>query len=139
MYKKELTYKDLDGQEVKQDLYFNLSKRDAIKLLGRYTKGSLDEKDLQSTLDNLVKSKNVVDMVEFIEDFILSSYGEKSEDNLYFIKNKEVRDKFENSVAYAELFELLFTNNDELTNFIKGVFPSFKEQDSPRSTAFVVS
>lgn len=138
MYKKQLTYSDLNNEQVTEELYFNLSKRDALSLLAKYTDGTLDEKNLNDKFEKLTKSKNVFKMVEFIEDFILSAYGEKSEDNRYFIKNKEVRNKFENSVAYAELFEQLFTNENELMNFIKGVMPSFQEQKT-ESTAFVVS
>lgn len=139
MYKKTITYMNLNNEEVTETLHFNLSKNDAIKLIGKYTAGSLDEEKINEYIDRLLKSNNTVKMIEFIEDFILSSYGEKSEDGNYFVKNKMVREKFENSIAYAELFEELFTNNKQLNNFIKNVVPNFSSKKDKPATASVVN
>lgn len=139
MYRKTMTYTDLNGEKVTDELYFNISKKDAVHLMGRYTNGTLDEKDLSKMLDNLVKSNNTIKMVDFIEDIILSSYGEKSEDGRYFIKNKITREKFENSVAYAELFEELFTNQEELNKFVSCILPDFNSEPTGKTTASVVS
>lgn len=139
MYKKTLTYTNLNGEQVTEKLYFNLSKRDALKIFGKYSNGTLDKDSLQVYLDKLKDSKDVVKMISFIEDVILSAYGEKSEDGKYFMKDNVIRTRFENSVAYAELFEELFTNPNELNEFVKGIFPSFSNEASATTTASVVS
>lgn len=139
MYKKTLTYTNLNGEQATESLYFNLSKRDALKIFGKYSNGTLDEKTLQLYLDKLKDSKDVVKMVSFIEDVILSAYGEKSEDGKYFMKDNVIRTRFENSVAYAEVFEELFTNPKELNEFIKGIFPNFSNKASESTTASIVA
>lgn len=139
MYKKTLTYTNLNGEQVTESLYFNLSKRDALKIFGKYSNGTLDGKALQLYLDKLKGSKDVAKMVSFIEDVILSAYGEKSEDGKYFMKDNVIRTRFENSVAYAEVFEELFTSPKELNEFIKGIFPNFSNKASEPTTASVVS
>lgn len=139
MYKKTVAYTNLNGEQVTESLYFNLSKRDALKVFGKYTNGTLDEKTLQLYLDKLKDSKDVVKMISFIEDVILSAYGEKSEDGKYFMKDNVIRTRFENSVAYAEVFEELFTNPKELNEFIKGIFPNFSNKASGSTTASIVA
>lgn len=65
-------------------------------------------------------------MLELIEDLMLCSYGEKSEDGEHFIKNDDIRKNFSESYTFAEFFEAIVMDNDELTKFIQHVIPSKK-------------
>ena len=66
---------------------------------------------------------------------ILDSYGIKSEDGTRFIKNKELRDAFEQSEAFSQLFIEIVSNPQAQIDFINGVVngvraPEMKEEDA---------
>lgn len=141
MYKKTINYKDIDGNDVTKTCYFNLTYPEAIKILGKYTNRSLDTEIMSEEVKKLVAKKDALSMIEIIEDFILSSYGERTltDDGSMFIKSKEIRTKFENSFEYAELFEELFTDKNALATFINSVIPIKKNVNTQEATASVVS
>lgn len=141
MYKKTINYKDIDGNDVTKTCYFNLTYPEAIKILGKYTNRSLDTEIMSEEVKKLVAKKDALSMIEIIEDFILSSYGERTltDDGSMFIKSKEIRTKFENSFEYAELFEELFTDKNALATFINSVIPIKKNVSTQETTASVVS
>ena len=66
-------------------------------------------------------SKNLKAILEFLEDAILTAYGEKTPDGRSFRKSEELRSEFENSQAYAELFEMLLTNKELARKFGEGI------------------
>lgn len=123
MYKKTLTFVNYDGKEMTQDLYFHLNQTDLIKITAKYAKGFKDPKDvnLNKVSQDILSQGDWPKVVSLLEDVILGSYGERSYDGDLFIKSKEVRDKFEYSVAYAEMFELLLTDNNEMQAFMSKV------------------
>lgn len=141
MYKKIINYKDIDGNDVTKTCYFNLTYPEAIKILGKYTNRSLDTEIMSEEVKKLVAKKDALSMIEIIEDFILSSYGERTltDDGSMFIKSKEIRTKFENSFEYAELFEELFTDKNALATFIDSVIPIKNNVNTQETTASVVS
>lgn len=123
MYKKTLTFVNYDGKEITQDLYFHLNQTDLIKITAKYAKGIKDPKDvnLNKVSQDILSQGDWPKVVSLLEDVILRSYGERSYDGDLFIKSKEVRDKFEYSVAYAEMFELLLSDNNEMQAFMSKV------------------
>ncbi len=60
-------------------------------------------------------------MLQLIEDMILTSYGERSSDGSRFNKSEEIRKNFENSIAYAEVFEEILTNENAAAEFASGI------------------
>lgn len=123
MYKKTLTFVNYDGKEITQDLYFHLNQTDLIKITAKYAKGIKDPKDvnLNKVSQDILSQGDWPKVVSLLEDVILGSYGERSYNGDLFIKSKEVRDKFEYSVAYAEMFELLLSDNNEMQAFMSKV------------------
>lgn len=115
MLKKTIKFIDFNGNEATEDLYFNLSKFEVTKFMAKY--GG----DLEAFAEELIQQKDLSKMVEFIQDLLTSSYGHKSMDGKHFVKNAQVREEFENSIAYAEIFELLLTDPNEAQNFITEV------------------
>ena len=127
MIKKTLSYTDFNGESVKEDLYFNLNQVEQTRLLAKYTTGGFA--DLQGYIAKIQEKHEHDKIIALLEDIILSSYGERSADGRKFIKTKAVREEFEYSIAYAELFELLLTNPKEMEKFANGIFQ--KQQAAP--------
>lgn len=119
MLKKEIKFTDLEGKEASITAYFNLSKVEALRLAGLY---GVDG-DLGAGLNAIVESKDYNKMLAVLEDIILTSYGIKTEDNTGFIKSKESRELFSNSIPYAEVFEQLLTDPEQIKAFTEQVVP----------------
>ena len=115
MLKKAIVYTDLNGVERTEDFYFNLSKPEIVKMQTS-VKGGYDVqlKSIAANLDGGV-------IMEFFEDFISKSYGEKSEDGRRFVKSEELSKAFMETPAYEILFEELVTNAEEAAAFVNAV------------------
>lgn len=117
MLKKNIKYVDYDGNERAEDFYFNLNKAEVIELqLG--TVGGLTK-----TLEKIVQEKDTSRIIEYFKTIILKAYGEKSADGRRFIKSQELRDAFEQTEAYSELFMELARDAKMAAEFINGVLP----------------
>lgn len=117
MLKKNIKYVDYDGNERTEDFYFNLNKAEVIELqLG--TVGGLTK-----TLEKIVQEKDTSRIIEYFKTIILKAYGEKSADGRRFIKSQELRDAFEQTEAYSELFMELVRDAKMAAEFINGVLP----------------
>lgn len=115
MIKQKLTYVDFNGLERTEDFYFHLSLPEAVRL----------EAKLGNPLDKhaqlLSANKDMNGMIEFLEEVLLNSYGVKTEDGRSFKKSPQLREEFEYSNAYAELFQLLLTTPELARKFGEGV------------------
>lgn len=118
MLKKTIKFKNFNGEEARMDAYFNLTRVELIRLEARYDGGL--EKYI-STFDPENKPKPVL---EFFENFIMESYGRKSDDGLYFIKDPDEALLFMQSAAYDALFMDLISDTDKATDFINAVVGS---------------
>lgn len=117
MLKKNIKYVDYDGNKRTEDFYFNLNKAEVIELqLG--TVGGLTK-----TLEKIVQEKDASRIIEYFKTLILKAYGEKSADGRRFIKSQELRDAFEQTEAYSELFMELASNAQMAAEFVNGVLP----------------
>jgi hypothetical protein len=117
MLKKNIKYVDYDGNARAEDFYFNLNKAEVIELqLG--TVGGLTK-----TLEKIVQEKDASRIIEYFKTLILKAYGEKSADGRRFIKSQELRDAFEQTEAYSELFMELASDAKMAAEFINGVLP----------------
>lgn len=117
MLKKNIKYVDYDGNERAEDFYFNLNKAEVIELqLG--TVGGLTK-----TLEKIVQEKDASRIIEYFKTLILKAYGEKSADGRRFIKSQELRDAFEQTEAYSELFIELASDAKMAAEFINGALP----------------
>ena len=115
MLKKTVNYVNFLGLEVTENLYFHVSSVEATRLQVRY--GG----DIVEYANKLAASGDVGTMLELIEDMILTSYGERSSDGSRFNKSEEIRKNFENSIAYAEVFEDILTNENAAAEFASGI------------------
>lgn len=115
MFKQPITYTDFNGVERTEDFYFHLSLPELTRLevklgspIGEYAK-------------RIASEQNVSELVDFVENIILNSYGRKTADGKSFYKSEELRKEFEHSQAYAEMFEMMIKDNDLARRFGEGV------------------
>lgn len=118
MLKKEITYIDFDGNERTETHYFNLTKTELAE------KQMSVEGGLTTKIKRIMEAQNGPEIAELFKDFILMSYGEKSDDGKYFRKGKEISENFVSSMAYDTLFMELISDSQSAVNFLKGILPS---------------
>jgi hypothetical protein len=115
MFKHTVEYVDFNGTERKEDLYFHLSLPEVTRLEAEINK------PLNEHVQDLVANQNMKDLLDFLEKVLLNAYGQKTSDGKSFIKNKGLREEFEYSQAYAEVFEQMLTNPDLARKFGESV------------------
>lgn len=124
MLKKTITFNDFEGNAITRDYYFNLSKPEMIKLQGS-VEGGLDKWIQKASVNN-----DIGGIADFIRNIIVTSYGEKGDDGISFIKVKngvKLGEQFEQTLAYEALFMELINgdnNAEAFTKFLTGVIPS---------------
>lgn len=117
MLKKIITYTDWNGVERSEEHYFNLTKPEVAKLQTS-VKGGYDihAKAIAAGADG-------ASIMEFFENFIKLSYGEKSADGRRFMKSEEISRAFMETRAYETLFEEMVTNAEAASAFYNEVMP----------------
>jgi hypothetical protein len=117
MLKREIKYEDFDGNEVSDTYYFNMTRTEWLEFNAEYEGG------LEAVFKRVVDTKDMKQMITILKNFILTSYGIKSEDGKRFIKNDKVREEFTQTPAYDVLFMDFATNDNAALDFIKGIIP----------------
>lgn len=117
MIKWPITYTDYNGDERTEDFYFNLNKAEVMEM-NLNANGALSE--YYKRLVDLHDGKQIA---EEYKKLILSAYGEKSLDGRRFVKSQKLRDEFEQTEAFAELYMQLATEEGAAARFIEGVLP----------------
>ena len=120
MLKKTITYVDYDGNEQTEDFYFNLNKVEYLELEFGLGPG----KSLTGSIQTLINAEDMGTVLSTIKQVVLKSYGIKSPDGKRFIKNDEIREAFEQSPVFEELYWDLVTNADKAAEFIAGIAPT---------------
>lgn len=121
MLKKEITYKDLDDNDVTETFWFHMTEADLSRIaLGKEGK----EGGFDAWVRRIRDSNDGEVIVETFEKILLSTIGRRSDDNRSFIKNDEIRDHFKGSEAYSKLFMELVVDAEKMSAFINGVVPS---------------
>lgn len=117
MLRYPIKYTNFNDEEVEEVLYFNLSEPELIEM-----EVSLDG-GLGAMIKRIVEANDGAGIIKQFKDFILLSYGLRSDDGKRFIKNDEVRAEFAQTAAYAQLFMDLATDAGKAAKFIQGVVP----------------
>lgn len=129
MFKKVIKYQDFNGVDREETFHFNLSKAELMEM-ELSTQAGVEE-----MIRVLIATKDNAKIMQIFKDLILKSYGIKSEDGTRFIKSQELREAFEQSNAYSELFMEMISNPEMQAAFINGVIsgvnvPEMKEEDA---------
>lgn len=118
MLKKTITYVDYNGVERTEDFYFNLSKAEVAEMELSVQGG------FSKMLEEIIASKDNVQIVNLFKQMVLKSYGEKSPDGRRFIKSDEIAQAFAQTEAYSEIFMELALNEDKAAEFVNGILPA---------------
>lgn len=118
MLKKTITYENFDGEEVTEDFYFHLTKAELVELEMSKPGGLADY------MQKLIEKDDRAGIIQTMKELILSSYGKRDAVKKQFVKNPVMRDEFEASEAYSELFMELVTKPDASLEFMTGVIPA---------------
>ncbi|HZJ82883.1 MAG TPA: hypothetical protein VFD57_03640, partial [Clostridia bacterium] len=111
------TYTDFDDNERTEDFYFHLSKAEIAEM-------ELSENGgLVKLIEKIIMEQDGKRIAEIFKDLLLKAYGEKSLDGRRFVKSQELRDAFEQTNAYSELYIELATNAEAASEFFNKVIP----------------
>lgn len=117
MFKKTLTYKNYNDEEITEDFYFNMSEAELTEL------ELSQEGGMKNLLEKIVKEDNRPEIIKMFKKILLMSYGEKSSDGRRFIKSEELSTAFSQTQAYNDIFMWLMTDEDAAVQFINGIIP----------------
>ena len=117
MLKKTITFKDLDGNNLTEDFYFNLSKAE-ITEMEFAKKGGLVEQ-----LGEIVAAGEPRQILSTFKWILLKAYGVRSTDGKRFIKTPLLTEEFTQTDAYSVMFMELVTNSEASGAFIRGILP----------------
>lgn len=143
MIKKTIKFKDFNGTERSEDLYFHVSKASLVTSSdASYNEILALGRDLQERGKFLEDIKDEIDMADpfskntqavseamrligrLIDRLVDLSYGTRSDDGLHFIKNETVLADFKNSAVYDAFVEQMLTNQEEMIDFINNLMGS---------------
>jgi hypothetical protein len=124
--KKTITYTDFNGEEVKEDFFFHLSKAELVELEMGHEGG------LSKAMERIIATDDRNAIVQEFKKIILLSYGRKSMDGKRFIKNATMREEFESSQAYSTLFMELVTVTDSAIEFMNGIIPTDMAEEAAK-------
>jgi hypothetical protein len=124
MFKKTMTFDNLDGEEVTQTFYFNYTKKEVMELI--------ELKDLEAKFEllstpmedsGLSNVENNRQAYAVFEDLILDAYGEKGPDNVSFVKNDRTREYFKSHVAFSDMVFEFIEDPNLMQSFIENCLP----------------
>ena len=118
MLTKTITYTDYNGVERTEDFLFNLNQAELIEMQLGNSNGLYSDQ-----LKKMIDSHDGAALIKTIRDFVVKSYGEKSEDGKRFIKSPEISEAFTQTEAYSQLITELLSDDAKSTEFILGIMP----------------
>lgn len=121
MLKKTIAYTDYNGNERKEDFYFNLNKAECMEMETGVTGG------LTQMLQKIIATEDVPAIMDQFKKIILKAYGEVSPDGRRFIKSDELSTAFSQTEAYVNLYMELSTNANSASEFINGIIPKISD------------
>lgn len=117
MLKKQITFKDYDGNDKTTTLYFHLNKFEWLELEA-YTKGGLIE-----NLQHAIETGNAKKTIDILKKIILRAYGEKNSETGAFEKSDDIAIRFSKTDAFSELFYELAYDEEKSQSFFMGLIP----------------
>lgn len=117
MKAKQITYIDFNGVERTETHYFNISKRELVKMQAGTDGG------LYALMQRAVDAQNETMLAKVYEDLIDMSYGIKTSDGRGFKKSPEILAEFKATGAYEELF-LEMLDAEKFAAFINEILPA---------------
>lgn len=117
MIRKDITYNNLDNQEVTKTAYFHFKLSELVEM------ESAESGSLSSRLLAVGTTANGAQILKTFKDLVQGAYGVKTEDG-DFEKDPAASAKFISSLAFDQLLTELMTNQGLATDFVNGLFPA---------------
>lgn len=115
MIKRTITYVDFDGTERTEDFYFHFSKAEIVEL------ESSKDGGLTDFMQRCIRTNKTSEVMPYVRNIILSSYGEKSADGKRFVKDPELTKAFAETEAFSQLYLSFFEDTSALAEFVNGL------------------
>lgn len=115
MLKKTIKHKDVDGNDVETDAYFNLTKAEALEI------------NIRNDLEVIGRNRNNNEIMDAFRRIMSMAYGVKTSDGKFLKVNAQgapLFHEFASTEAYSELFMEIFTDSGKALAFIKGILPA---------------
>jgi len=133
MYKKSLTYETFDGVQVTEVFRFNFTAAELTDMELNMPGG------MQKYINDIIEAKDNREMVRLFKELLIKSYGIISDDGRRFIKNDQIREEFQQTNAYSELFMLFATDEKEASKFINEILPKNLVEQAEKQKAETTS
>lgn len=135
LLKRPITYTFIDDEDKEvtetEVHYFHLFEEELLELESKYKSGLVEH------LQALTKSNDNEQIFAFFKKIVLDAYGIRADGGRSFEKSPEIRAKFQNSMAYKQLFKEMTMTEAAAADFINGIFPKPPDQDKPQVVASV--
>lgn len=133
MYKTQMTYEDLDGNERTETLYFRFSEAEVNDM--QYSEAG----GFANMLMRIIEAQDQPTIMKLFRKFILEAYGVKGPDGRGFIKEDPIdghklANDFKQTEVFNQYYMKLISDPDEAIRFFNGVFP---EKLIKQTNAFV--
>lgn len=117
MIKWTIEYETYDEETVTEDFYFHLNKAELTQM-------QFDVNGAYSQyIERMQNERNIKALGDEYKNLILRAYGKKSDDGRTFRKSKEIRDDFECSEAFSNLYMELLGDPEKAAKFVVGILP----------------
>lgn len=114
--KKDITYVDLDGNQVTKEYYFQFGRTDAIEMDFAHME------DVPKYLKHITEGNDTRELLKFWKDLLFHSVAIRKGDIL--VKDPEVARQFVGSGAYEEFFvEMIQESEDGGMSFFLSIMP----------------
>lgn len=121
--KHQVTYKNIFGDEVTRDLYFNLTSAELAELDQEYA----DDGGFDGRLKRIgTAGTNGKMIIETLKNILGRSYGERQGDEL--VKGQDVLNRFYASEGYSQVLEGLASGKMNPYDFIGKILPEAAEK-----------
>ena len=118
MIKKDIKFKDLDGNDVVETWYFSLSKIELAE------KDILSDGGYSKKLQEVIKSNKASEVYPILKEFILDSVGLRSDDGKRLLKTDDIRGLFVGSSAYETLIFEMLGDSNLASEFMNAIMPA---------------
>jgi hypothetical protein len=117
MIKKTVTFEDYEGNTHTEDFWFNLTKAELMEI-------EVSEKGgFAEAMQVIIAKEDGQKIIAAFKKILLMSIGERRSAT-DFRKNDEIREAFESSPAFSEIFMSLALDAQLGAEFVKGVMPA---------------
>lgn len=131
MLKHTVTYEDLDGNTVKEDLFFNLSISELTRIDAKYPGG------IEKAIAEFAETEDRLGILELFETVITTAYGVRREDGRGFIKPQENLELFKTSLAYDALFIDLLSDEKAAVRFFNALAPKVQDKNNGKTNEVI--